>query len=83
MCCANACSIPEWQLGATAQGKLRELVRNDLSNLASVPAELTGFDACFFCLGVSSVGMAEDEYRRMTYDLTVGVGELLARPIRV
>ena len=67
------------ELDVAARAKLQPLVRKDLSDLAPVEAELTGYDACFFCLGVSSVGMTDDEYRRLTYDLTVGVGELLAR----
>ena len=51
--------------------KLRELVAPDLLDLAPHAAALGGFDACFFCLGVSSAGMTEAEYRRITYDLTV------------
>jgi uncharacterized protein YbjT (DUF2867 family) len=58
--------------------KLREIVRPDLADLAAIQSELSGFDACFFCLGVSSVGMAEPEYRRITYDLTLSVAQLLA-----
>jgi uncharacterized protein YbjT (DUF2867 family) len=42
-------------------------------------ASLTGFDACFFCLGVSSVGMQEAEYARLTYDLTLAAARTLAR----
>jgi len=49
--------------------KLREIVRGDLLNLTPIEADLRGFDACFYCLGVSSVGMKEDLYRRLTYDL--------------
>src|SRR5215469_7077971 len=41
--------------------------------------DLSGFDACFFCLGVSSLGMSEAEYRRVTYDLTMGLAEALVR----
>jgi putative NADH-flavin reductase len=59
--------------------KLRELVRQDLLDLSPVEAELSGFDACFFCLGVSSAGMREEDYRRVTYDLTLAVGRTLAR----
>jgi uncharacterized protein YbjT (DUF2867 family) len=54
--------------------KLREIVQ---PNLAEVPPDVDG-DACFFCLGVSSVGMAEDAYRRVTYDLTLSVARTLA-----
>jgi len=50
--------------------KLRQLLRSDLADLSDVADQLTGYDACFFCLGVSAVGMSEDDYRRTTYDLT-------------
>jgi hypothetical protein len=40
---------------------------------------LSGFDACFFCAGVSSVGMSEEDYARITYDLTLNVAQLLAK----
>ncbi|WP_405491809.1 epimerase [Nocardia sp. NBC_00511] len=58
--------------------KLRELVQPDPTDLAAIADELPQFDACFFCLGVSSVGMKEDEYRRITYDLALKVGRTLA-----
>jgi uncharacterized protein YbjT (DUF2867 family) len=58
--------------------KLREVVRPDLSDLSPVRAELAGYDACFFCLGVSSTGMKEADYRRITYDLTLSVARMLA-----
>ena len=51
--------------------KLRELVHEDFHNLAPIADQLRGYNACFFCLGVSSVGMQEPEYRRLTYDLTL------------
>ena len=49
--------------------KLRELVHADFFDFAPVAGELAGYDACFFCLGVSSAGMKEPEYTRVTYDL--------------
>lgn len=58
--------------------KLREIVRSDLFDLSPVAGDLSGYDACFFCLGVSSAGMSEAAYRKMTYDLTIGVARLLA-----
>jgi len=70
-------------VGRSATGrqnpKLRELVRPDLLDLGPVEGELKGYDACFFCLGVSSAGMTEEAYRRLTYDLTLSVAGLLAR----
>jgi len=62
-----------------ASPKLRELVVPDVANLASVENDLRGFDACFFCLGVSSIGMAEERYRQLTYDLTLAVARTVAR----
>ena len=59
--------------------KLREIVHADFFDAAPLADAVAGYDACFFCLGVSSVGMDADEYRRMTYDLTLGFGEVLAK----
>ena len=50
----------------------------DLFDLSAVDGELGGYDACFFCLGVSAAGMSEADYRRVTYDLTLAVAERLA-----
>ncbi|MFB7718731.1 NAD-dependent epimerase/dehydratase family protein [Nocardia sp. NPDC056100] len=58
--------------------KLRELIQSDPSDLSAIAGELAEFDACFFCLGVSSVGMKEQDYRRITYDLTLRVANTLA-----
>jgi len=60
-------------------GKLRELVHRDLLDLSAIEPQLTGFDACFFCLGVSSAGMTEPAYRRVTFDMTLAVARALAR----
>src|SRR5438105_12732101 len=59
--------------------KLRELVRGDLFDFGVAGADLQGYDACFFCLGVSSAGMSEADYTRLTYDLTLGWARALAR----
>src|ERR1700687_4720131 len=59
--------------------KLREIVHQDVSDLSAIEDRLAGFDACFFCLGVSAVGMKEEEYRRLTFDLTVSVARTLAK----
>src|SRR5687767_10417562 len=58
--------------------KLREIVHGDLLDLAPIEADLAGFDACFFCLGVSSAGMSEKDYRHVTYDYTMSVANTLA-----
>jgi uncharacterized protein YbjT (DUF2867 family) len=62
-----------------AHPKLREIVHADLSDVSSLAGELAGADACFFCLGVSSAGMTEEAYTRLTYDLTLAVAETLAK----
>jgi len=59
--------------------KLRELVHRDFLDFSAAENELSGFDACFFCLGVSSVGMKEADYRRVTYDFTMAAARALAR----
>jgi len=59
--------------------KLRELVRKDMFDFGTTGANLKGYDACFFCLGVSSAGMSEADYTRLTYDLTLGWAQVLAR----
>ena len=70
-------------VGRTATGqqhvKLRELVHRDFLDFSPIESELSGFDACFFCLGVSSAGMQEDDYRRITYDFTMAAARTLAR----
>jgi uncharacterized protein YbjT (DUF2867 family) len=70
-------------VGRSASGvdhpKVRETVHPDLWNYSSIEPDLTGFDTCFFCLGVSSVGMPESEYERITYGITLAAAETLAR----
>jgi uncharacterized protein YbjT (DUF2867 family) len=70
-------------IGRTASGvqhpKLRDVVRRDLSNYAEIEGSLSGFDACFFCLGVSSSGMKEEDYERVTYGITMAAAEVLSR----
>jgi uncharacterized protein YbjT (DUF2867 family) len=59
--------------------KLRELILTDFLDYSAVESQLAGFDACFFCLGVSSVGMPEERYTRLTYDITLSAARTLAR----
>ncbi|MCI4352037.1 MAG: NAD-dependent epimerase/dehydratase family protein [Thermoplasmata archaeon] len=59
--------------------KLREVLLTDLTDLRNVEDRLRGYDAGFFCLGISSAGMSEEAYRRVTYDVTVAVAQTLAR----
>jgi uncharacterized protein YbjT (DUF2867 family) len=70
-------------IGRSATGleheKLREIVHQDMTSYTSLDVQLSGCDACFFCLGVSSSGMKEDEYERVTYGITMAAAEVLSR----
>jgi uncharacterized protein YbjT (DUF2867 family) len=59
--------------------KLRELIHTDFFDYSTIEPQLTGFDACFFCLGVSSAGIDEAKYKHLTYDLTLAAATTLAR----
>jgi len=59
--------------------KLRDLVHTDLLDYSAIESELIGFDACFFCLGVTSAGKTEADYSKLTYDITLAVATTLAR----
>ena len=70
-------------VGRTATGvthpRLSEIVHADLMSYVSIEPRLVGFDACFFCLGVSSAGMSEADYERVTYGITMAAATTLAR----
>lgn len=59
--------------------KLRELRHDNFTDFSAIESQLTGYDACFFCLGVSSVGMDEPRYRRLTHDITMAAATTLAK----
>ncbi|MFL6812476.1 MAG: epimerase [Bradyrhizobium sp.] len=59
--------------------KLREIVHDDFLDFSGIESQLAGYDACFFCLGVSSLGMSEEQYRRLTYDITLAAARTLAK----
>jgi uncharacterized protein YbjT (DUF2867 family) len=59
--------------------KLKEIVQADLYDYAGIENQLTGYGACFFCLGVSSAGMKEEAYHHVTYDLTLAAANALVR----
>lgn len=63
----------------TQHPKLKEIIHNDFFDFTGIEAELTGYNACFFCLGISSVGMKEEDYHRVTYDLTMALANVLAK----
>jgi uncharacterized protein YbjT (DUF2867 family) len=58
--------------------KLRELVLDDLHDYSAVTDKLAGYDACYFCLGIASAGMKEEDYRRITRDIPAAAGAALA-----
>jgi uncharacterized protein YbjT (DUF2867 family) len=66
---ASGCSNP----------KLKEIIHTDFHDLSAVESMLKGYDACFFCLGVSSVGMNKEMYRHMTYDLTMHFAQTVVK----
>jgi len=59
--------------------KLHEIVQSDLLDYRALEAELRDIDACFFCLGTSSVGQAEADYARVTFDITLAAARALVR----
>jgi uncharacterized protein YbjT (DUF2867 family) len=59
--------------------KLSELLHENFLDFNPIAQQLTGYDACFFCLGISSAGLSEADYRRVTYEYTLAAAELLAR----
>jgi uncharacterized protein YbjT (DUF2867 family) len=59
--------------------KLREIVHKNFLDFSPIEPELSGLDACFFCLGVSSAGMSVEKYRRVTYDIALAAAETLAK----
>lgn len=65
--------------GGQQHPKLRELLHKDFLDFSPIETELSGFDACFFCLGVSSTGMSEENYQRITYDFTLAAARPLAK----
>lgn len=62
-----------------AHPKLRELLVPDFFDLTAIEGELAGYTACFFCAGISSVGMSEDAYTHTTHDLTLHFAKTLLR----
>ena len=51
--------------------KLKEIIISDLNDLTDIKDQLQGYNACYFCLGISSVGLTQEKYHRITYDLTI------------
>ena len=59
--------------------KLVEVIHDSFFDLSAVEGQLEGYDACFFCLGISSIGMKESDYNKVTYELTMHVAETVLR----
>lgn len=70
-------------IGRTSTGiqhpKLTEIVHTDFLDFGPIENRMAGYDACFFCLGISSLGMKEEDYRRITYDFTMAAAKTLLR----
>jgi hypothetical protein len=67
--------------GVGAQNeKVRELVTDNFYDFFGIASELAGYEACFFCLGVSSFRMKEEDYRRVTYDITMAAAKVVVNP---
>ena len=62
-----------------AHPKVREIVHADLFHLQPIEQQLTGLDACFYCLGATAAGKSEQEYALINYDMTLAVAKTLAR----
>lgn len=57
--------------------KLKELLQKDFTDFSNEKKQLAGYDACFFCLGISAAGLNEDQYRKITYDFTMALANVL------
>jgi len=59
--------------------KLKEIIHKDFYDFSSIEGHFKGYNACFFCLGVSSIGMNEKDYTKVTYELTMNAAKMLAK----
>ena len=70
-------------IGRSAAGqrhdKLRELLVKDFADFSAIERDLSGYDACFFCLGITSAGLSEADYRRVTYDIALAAARTLVK----
>ena len=65
--------------GGIQHPKLKEIIHADFLHFAGIKIDFTAYQACFFCLGVSSMGISREEYYRLTYELTLQVARIMAR----
>jgi uncharacterized protein YbjT (DUF2867 family) len=68
----------DWARRACSHPKIREIVHADFTEFESIQAPFTNLDACFYCLGVTAVGLSEPQYHHLTYDLTLAAATALA-----
>ena len=59
--------------------KLKEIIHKDFFDLTPIESQMAGYNACFFCAGVTSIGKKEDEYRHLTYDMTMNFAQTLIK----
>jgi uncharacterized protein YbjT (DUF2867 family) len=64
--------------GGISHPKLKEVIHHDFFNFSAIENQLSGYNACFFCLGVSSIGLKEDAYHKLTHTLTLQVASTLS-----
>jgi uncharacterized protein YbjT (DUF2867 family) len=57
--------------------KLKEITHSDFADFSSIKTQLSGYDACFFCLGISAAGLSEEEYNKITYDYTLALAKAI------
>jgi uncharacterized protein YbjT (DUF2867 family) len=62
-----------------SHAKLREVPQDNFLDFSTIESQLAGYDACFFCLGVTSVGLTDERYRHLTYDVTLAAATTLAK----
>ena len=81
VCMLNRKPFPMYTIEAAGvriiPGKIKEIIIPDFMNLSQIQPQLTGYAACFFCAGISSIGLKEPEYTRITYDTTLNVAKTL------
>lgn len=75
---AEILAIGRTPLGES-HAKLKELHHTDFSDFSAIESQLSGYDACYFCLGVSSAGMSEEKYRQITYGFTMAAAQALSK----
>ena len=74
----NVLSLVRRSSGQSHQ-KLKEIIHDNFFDFTTIENDLSGYDACFFCLGISSAGMSEQEYQRVTYDIAIAAAQTLLK----